>query len=93
MPIYEYRCESCSAEFEEFVRPGDEEPEECPECSESTVTRLISNTTFKLKGSGWYETDYARADQPGDATSDPAGDRDDSAVDDGGENSSDDSTS
>lgn len=64
MPIYEYRCDSCSHEFEKFLRAGDEEPNTCPECSESALSRLISDTSFKLKGSGWYETDYARDDEP-----------------------------
>jgi putative FmdB family regulatory protein len=64
MPIYEYRCDSCSHEFEKFLRAGDEEPSMCPECSESALSRLISNTSFKLEGSGWYETDYARDDDP-----------------------------
>ncbi|MFB6374654.1 MAG: FmdB family zinc ribbon protein [Bradymonadaceae bacterium] len=64
MPIYEYRCQSCDNEFEKLVRSGDSEPEQCPECEAPSITRLISNTNFKLKGSGWYETDYARDDEP-----------------------------
>ncbi len=64
MPLYEYRCDACEHEFERLIRGGDSEPDMCPECDESAVSRLISNTSFQLKGSGWYETDYARDDEP-----------------------------
>ena len=58
MPIYEYKCEDCGCEFE--VKQGmDEKPlSECKECS-GTVHRLISYTSFTLKGSGWYADGYA----------------------------------
>lgn len=61
MPIYEYRCESCDNEFEKLLRAGQDEPTQCPACDAEALNRLISNTSFKLEGSGWYETDYARA--------------------------------
>ena len=60
MPIYEFRCESCDAVFEQ-IRPigaADEEP--CPECG-ARARRLISRSSFQLKGSGWYATDYRPA--------------------------------
>jgi putative FmdB family regulatory protein len=59
MPIYEYRCEHCG-EFEEMQRITDPPLARCPRCHRK-VRRLISNTSFQLKGSGWYVTDYARA--------------------------------
>jgi len=59
MPIYEYQCKSCDTEFEKLVRPSGDEPSQCPNCESESIKRLISNTNFKLKGSGWYETDYA----------------------------------
>jgi putative FmdB family regulatory protein len=78
MPIYEYRCESCDHEFERFQQRNDDDPEACPDCGEGGVKRLISDTSFQLKGSGWYETDYARDDDPGgtepDASTEPEGD-------------------
>lgn len=74
MPIYEYRCKSCDHEFEEFVRSGDAEPDTCPECEAPSISRLISNTNFQLKGSGWYETDYARADEEPDGGPDESAD-------------------
>ena len=59
MPIYEYRCAKCG-EFEEMQRITDPPLTRCPTCR-GKVTRLISSTSFQLKGSGWYVTDYARA--------------------------------
>ena len=59
MPIYEYRCENCG-DFEEMQRITDPPLSRCPKCRRK-VHRLISNTSFQLKGSGWYLTDYARA--------------------------------
>jgi putative FmdB family regulatory protein len=59
MPIYEYRCEHCG-DFEEMQRITDPPLARCPRCHRK-VRRLISNTSFQLKGSGWYVTDYARA--------------------------------
>jgi putative FmdB family regulatory protein len=59
MPIYEYRCEHCG-DFEEMQRITDPPLARCPKCRRK-VRRLISNTSFQLKGSGWYVTDYARA--------------------------------
>jgi len=59
MPIYEYRCEKCG-DFEHTQRITDAALQRCPTCKRK-VRRLISNTSFQLKGSGWYVTDYARA--------------------------------
>ena len=59
MPIYEYRCEQCGT-FEEMQRITDPPLERCPKCQRK-VRRLISSTSFQLKGTGWYATDYARA--------------------------------
>ena len=59
MPIYEYRCEHCGV-FEEMQRITDPPLARCPTCKRK-VRRLISNTSFQLKGSGWYATDYARS--------------------------------
>jgi putative FmdB family regulatory protein len=71
MPIYEYRCERCG-DFEEMQRITDPPLEHCPKCRRK-VRRLISNTSFQLKGSGWYVTDYPRGGGDGrkkDITSD-----------------------
>jgi putative FmdB family regulatory protein len=58
MPIYEYACERCGT-FEEMQRITDDPLAKCPKCK-GKVHRLISQTSFQLKGSGWYVTDYAR---------------------------------
>src|SRR5262245_7751285 len=58
MPIYEYACEHCGV-FEEMQRIKDPPLAKCPKCKRK-VRRLISQTSFQLKGSGWYVTDYAR---------------------------------
>lgn len=63
MPIYEYRCRKCG-EFEATQRITDSPLTRCPTCR-GKVTKLISNTSFQLKGSGWYITDYGRKDGKG----------------------------
>ena len=60
MPIYEYRCAKCG-QFEIMQRITKPALKRCPTC-QSKVTKLISNTSFQLKGSGWYITDYGRKD-------------------------------
>lgn len=60
MPIYEYACKKCG-EFETMQKITDPPLSTCPTCA-GRVTKLISNTSFQLKGSGWYVTDYGRKD-------------------------------
>ncbi len=59
MPIYEYRCEKCQHQFDLLQKITDEPVKECPECG-GPVSKLISSTSFILKGSGWYVTDYGK---------------------------------
>lgn len=59
MPIYEYRCSQCGV-FEATQRITERPLKRCPTC-QGKVERIISATSFVLKGSGWYATDYARA--------------------------------
>ena len=63
MPIYEYRCSKCG-DFEAMQKMSDKPLTTCPTCRRK-VTKLISSTSFQLKGSGWYITDYARKDKGG----------------------------
>ena len=58
MPIYEYKCPECGV-FELTQRITEDPLEECPTC-QGKVRKLISNTSFQLKGTGWYITDYGR---------------------------------
>lgn len=68
MPIYEYRCGKCG-DFEIMQRMSDKALTQCPTCRRK-VTKLISSTTFQLKGSGWYVTDYARKSESGGGKTD-----------------------
>jgi len=58
MPIYEYHCSKCG-NFEAMQKMSDKPLSTCPTCRRK-VTKLISSSSFQLKGSGWYITDYAR---------------------------------
>ena len=71
MPIYEYECGKCGV-FEHSQRIVDPALTKCPTCRRK-VRRLISNTSFQLKGSGWYVTDYARGGKKGEKSGDSAG--------------------
>ncbi len=65
MPIYEYRCRKCGEEFEVMQKITEDPLKKCINCG-GRVDRLISNTTFILKGTGWYATDYAKKDTGGE---------------------------
>ena len=58
MPIYEYQCKSCGHELEAFQRLSDDPLKECPACGDLALNKLISAAGFRLKGGGWYETDF-----------------------------------
>ncbi len=58
MPIYEYRCDSCGHELDALQKLSDERLKDCPECEAAALRRLVSAPSFRLKGAGWYETDF-----------------------------------
>ena len=58
MPIYEYKCSKCEHQFEVIQRFSDNPVEICPECNKKAVSKLVSAPSFRLKGGGWYETDF-----------------------------------
>ena len=58
MPIYEYKCSKCEHQFEVIQRISDNPVESCPECNKKSVQKLVSAPSFRLKGGGWYETDF-----------------------------------
>ena len=64
MPIYEYRCRKCRKEFEIVQKFSDKPLTRCPSCAGS-LSKLISNCSFQLKGTGWYVTDYKKSDTGG----------------------------
>ena len=65
MPIYEYQCEACEHKFDMLQKITAEPLKECPECA-GPVHKLISSTSFILKGGGWYATEYGKNRPPGD---------------------------
>ncbi len=87
MPIYEYRCKSCGQTFEVIQKFSDGPLRKCKECS-GPLEKLISRSSFQLKGGGWFISDYARGSRgsakggksadgeakPSAAPSKPAGD-------------------
>lgn len=84
MPIYEYRCDRCEHEFEREQRITADPVKTCPECKARRVKRLISQTSFVLKGSGWYSDLYSSksgkdsgtdADKKTTASTDSEGDK------------------
>jgi putative FmdB family regulatory protein len=73
MPIYEYQCGACGHAFETLQKVSDSPLMECPDCGQRALKKLISAPAFRLKGGGWYETDFktgkkknvAQGDKPG----------------------------
>ena len=63
MPIYEYACGSCEHRFETIQRASEGALRDCPECGEAALKKLLSAPNFRLKGSGWYETDFKTGDK------------------------------
>lgn len=58
MPIYEYACSECQHTLDALQKMSDQPLKDCPECGKPALKRLISAPRFRLKGQGWYETDF-----------------------------------
>ncbi len=58
MPFYEYQCTKCGHEEEVLQKISDEPLKKCPSCGKSSMQKKVSAAAFRLKGSGWYETDF-----------------------------------
>ena len=58
MPIYEYQCQSCGHQFDVIQKVSDEKLTICPKCNEKKLKKLVTHAGFKLKGTGWYATDF-----------------------------------
>jgi len=58
MPIYEYKCDSCGHELEAFQKLSDDLLVTCPQCHQDALRKKVSAAGFRLKGGGWYETDF-----------------------------------
>jgi len=58
MPFYEYQCRACGHELEVLAKVSDPVLKKCPACGKSQLKKLVSAPVFRLKGGGWYETDF-----------------------------------
>jgi putative FmdB family regulatory protein len=81
MPIYGYTCDSCEHSFDALQKMSDPKLVECPECGKATLRKLLSAPKFRLKGGGWYETDFKTGDKRNlvgdpDTTAAKTGDKD-----------------
>ncbi len=63
MPIYAYACKECDHTLDALQKIADDPLVDCPECGESALKRLLSAPRFRLKGKGWYETDFKTDNQ------------------------------
>jgi putative FmdB family regulatory protein len=82
MPFYEYQCSACNAHVEVLQKISDAPLKKCPECGKQKLARLISAPVFRLKGSGWYETDFkSDKENKRNLVDGPGGDSKDSGVD------------
>ena len=63
MPIYEYACEACGHAFEALQKVSEKPLRRCPECGRHGLRKLVSAPSFRLKGGGWYETDFKSANK------------------------------
>ncbi len=70
MPIYEYQCTSCGHSLEKLQKMSDAPLTDCPECGKPALEKQISAAGFRLKGGGWYETDFKSSGQKNVAQSD-----------------------
>jgi len=63
MPIYEYECRACGHRMEKIQKMADAPLKDCPACEKPELSKLISAAAFRLKGGGWYETDFKSGDK------------------------------
>ena len=63
MPIYEYACSGCEHRFDELQKISEAALVHCPVCNEPALRKLLSAPKFRLKGQGWYETDFKTGDK------------------------------
>lgn len=72
MPIYEYQCKACGHELEAIQKLSDQPLKDCPACGKTELSKLISAAGFRLKGGGWYETDFKSGDKKKNLAGDQA---------------------
>ena len=94
MPIYEYQCEACGHQFEEMRRITDETTPSCPQCGSDETKKRVSHSSFVLKGTGWYVTDYKdKSSSDGNGKSNTNGDKKDKSDSDSSGSSKDEASS
>jgi len=64
VPIYEYQCDTCGHQLETLQKISDAPLKTCPECHKDSLRKRVSAAAFRLKGSGWYETDFKNKPKP-----------------------------
>lgn len=60
MPIYEFECSACGNVFDRLQKLSDPDPVVCPDCGKKKIHRRVTAPSFRLSGSGWYETDFKK---------------------------------
>mgnify|MGYP001545890703 CR=1 FL=1 len=73
MPIYEFECSACGHRFDRLQKLSDSDPTDCPECAAPQLRRRVSAPSFRLAGSGWYETDFKTGSDKKHNLADPVG--------------------
>lgn len=63
MPIYEYECQDCGHVFDALQKISDDPLKDCPDCGKASLRKRVSAPNFRLKGGGWYETDFKDKNQ------------------------------
>lgn len=84
MPIYEYACKQCDHTLDALQKMSDDPLIDCPACGEATLRKMLSAPRFRLKGKGWYETDFKDGSQRNVLSSDaepPASSKSESKAD------------
>jgi putative FmdB family regulatory protein len=93
MPIYEYQCTDCEHEFETIQKISEDLLVTCPNCSKDSLRKKISAAGFRLKGGGWYETDFKSGGRKNVSGDDKGGSKSDGAKSDGAKSDSSSSSS
>lgn len=78
MPIYEYQCSNCGHELETIQKISEDPLLTCPSCNEESLIKKISAAGFRLKGGGWYETDFKSGGRKNVSGDDKGGSKSDS---------------
>jgi putative FmdB family regulatory protein len=72
MPIYEYRCQACGHGLEALQKMSEDALTECPACNKPALQKQVSASSFQLKGTGWYATDFKTSNKPPETKKDTA---------------------